>query len=82
MCICISGDQWYCPTCLKCDGDSVLQYSTGLLWMLLSDRLRRSAIRTGNGPMMLKFWRDDIVHFWNNGHYKYLILAHRMTAGV
>ncbi len=75
-------DVWHCPTCSEGGGnDGIYQYSTGLLWLLLNDRLRRTAIRNGDGPMMMKFWQDDIINFWNSGHPKYLILAHRMTAG-
>ncbi len=32
--------------------------------MLLNDKLRRHATRTGNGRMVLEFWKDEGIHFW------------------
>ncbi|XP_070564658.1 uncharacterized protein [Ptychodera flava] len=62
--------------------DHVYNYSCALLWKCLNDRVRKDAVRHNDGPMMVADWRHDTVDFWNKGHPKYLILAHRFLAGV
>lgn len=40
------------------------------------------AERGNNGDHMIADWKLDMVEFWNQNHYKYLILGHRLLAGT
>ncbi|CAG2191195.1 unnamed protein product [Mytilus edulis] len=62
--------------------DHKLNYNRGLLWRGLNDRIRRTAVRNGDGPAMIRFWKLDLVQFHITHHPKYFILAHRLIAGV
>ncbi|CAG2234437.1 unnamed protein product [Mytilus edulis] len=61
--------------------DHKLNYNRGLLWRGLNDRIRRTAVRNGDGPAMIRFWKLDLVQFHITHHPKYFILAHRLIAG-
>ena len=72
-------DHWYCSE--ECElgeesDDGVLEYSKGLLWHGLNLIANRDAVREGDGPAMLKFWRLNMSQFWLFNHPKYLFLGH------
>ncbi|CAC5382825.1 unnamed protein product [Mytilus coruscus] len=81
----IPDGKWLCsPTCEKSSKeteDHKLNYNTGLLWRGLNDKIRRTAVRNGDGPAMIRFWKLDLVQFHINHHPKYFILAHRLKVG-
>lgn len=35
-----------------------------------------------NGDHMIADWRLNMVEFWNQNHFKYLILGHRLLVGT
>ena len=77
----INSDNWFCSEeCMTTGVDHVLEYSKGLLWKGLYHLANRDAIREGDGTMMIKFWKCDLVNFWNKGHNKYVIAAHLLLA--
>lgn len=59
--------------------DSIQQYSLDLLWRGLNHMVRRDAVREGNGPVMLLFWKLDLLNFWCL-HPRYLRIGHRLLA--
>lgn len=63
-------------------GDSVFNYSRCVLWRGLLHMAQTDAERRNNGDHMIADWRLDMVEFWNQNHYKYLILGHRLLAGT
>jgi hypothetical protein len=74
---------WYC--CEGCeleagDDDSILLHSKALLWRGLLHMANRDAIREGDGPAILQFWKIYMPTFWNRSHYKYLIVGHLLLA--
>ncbi|CAC5393731.1 ING3 [Mytilus coruscus] len=78
----IPDGKWFCSqTCEKSSKeaeDHKLNYNTRLLLRGLNDKIRRTAVRNGDGPAMIRFWK--LFHI--NHHPKYFILAHRLIAGM
>nr|XP_022295009.1 uncharacterized protein LOC111105128 [Crassostrea virginica] len=64
------------------NGDSVFAYSCCMVWRGLLHMIQREAERSNNGEQLLSDWRLDMVEFWNRNHNKYLILGHRLLAGI
>jgi hypothetical protein len=62
--------------------DFLQDHSCSLLWRGLNDMARRDAIREADGEAMIHFWRVDMLDFWSKNHNKYLILGHRLIAGI
>ena len=58
------------------------EYSKALMFSGLVHLARRDAVREGDGPGMIDFWKIDMPQFWGEGHYKYVIIAHSMLAGM
>ena len=52
-----------------------------MLWRGLNHLSRRDMLREGSGVAMMQHWSMDLIQFHNLGHYKYVILAHRMIVG-
>ena len=78
---------WVCPSCPENfadgeDADDVLAYMRALLWRGLGHLTRRQSIRENDGPAMIAHWKIDMPMFWENNHYKYLIIGHRLLAGT
>lgn len=63
-------------------GDSLFNYRRCVLWRGLLHMAQTDAERRNNGDHMIADWRLDMVEFWNQNHYKYLILGHRLLAGI
>ncbi|XP_077862791.1 uncharacterized protein LOC102803909 [Saccoglossus kowalevskii] len=68
--------------CKNRNHDHVQTYTCALLWRCLSDLTRRDAIRENDGEAMLDHWTFDMLDFWERNHNKYMILGHRLIAGV
>ena len=62
--------------------DHILEYSKSLTARGLGHMARRDAERENNGPQMLMYWKADMIDFWKNNHYKYLLLGHRLLCGM
>ncbi|OWF35407.1 hypothetical protein KP79_PYT24558 [Mizuhopecten yessoensis] len=62
--------------------DHINQYSCAVVWRGLLHMVQTAAERENNGPVMLSDWRLDMLQFWAYNHNKYLILGHRLRAGV
>ncbi|WAR25131.1 hypothetical protein MAR_010835 [Mya arenaria] len=62
--------------------DRKFEYSKYLMWSGLNDLIRRDAVRNNDGPMMIVYWKQDLLQFLQRNHPKYFILAHRLIAGV
>ena len=62
--------------------DHVQQHSKALLWHCLSYLAKVEAERDNDGDDMMSFWRLDMPQFWAKNHNKYMILGHRMLAGM
>lgn len=61
--------------------DHVYQHSISLLWHGLQMLANRDAVREGDGPAMLMFWKQHMVtNFWQHHHPKYTIIGHRLLA--
>ena len=80
-------DIWYCsedcaaaqPGETNYEEDFVRKYSQALIWEGLNHLARRDAIREGDGPAMVDFWKMEMVTFFNRGnHKKYFINGHYM----
>ena len=83
-------DIWYCsedcaaaqPGEKNYEEDFVRKYSKALVWEGLNHLARRDAIREGDGPAMVDFWKMEMVTFFNRGnHKKYFINGHYMLTG-
>ena len=82
-------DKWFCSDiCEKRQSealsrpDRVLQYTMALTADGLYHLARDDAVKEGDGEAMMQHWAIDLVQLWNNGHYKYTILAHQMLYGM
>ena len=78
---------WYCS--VQCERnhspvnrDRMKDYATALLFHGLLDLTRKDCVRENDGPMMMTFWKWDLMSFFNRNHTKYVILAHRLLAGI
>ena len=58
------------------------EYCLALLWRGLSDRVRHMAVRYGNGPKMMMYWKFDMLEFFSRNHTKYFLLGHRLISGT
>ncbi|KAJ8300508.1 hypothetical protein KUTeg_022027 [Tegillarca granosa] len=79
------GSKWKCAACrsdIKTDGDHVFLYTCALLYKGLQDRAYKDAVRENDSEIMISHWRMDMIQFWQNHHNKYLILGHKLLAGV
>lgn len=63
-------------------GDSVFNYSRCVLWRGLLHMSQTEAEIRNNGDHMIADWRLDMVEFWNQNHFKYLILGHRLLVST
>ena len=78
----ISAVEWFCPGCAEdSTRDCKRDYQLGLLWALAYDQAQQSAVKAGNGALVVSGWLLDMIGFWNNNHYKYLILGHALAGG-
>ncbi|ELT95942.1 hypothetical protein CAPTEDRAFT_186661 [Capitella teleta] len=79
-------DVWFCSDDCRSDPsdsvDHIAEYSKAILYQGLRHRVFRSAIRQGNGIVIMQHWRLNIMDFWNKRHPKYMILAHNMLIGM
>ncbi|XP_061162619.1 uncharacterized protein LOC133171838 [Saccostrea echinata] len=89
----ICSGKWFCSKeCriaglkrnLKADTkeDGVFNYITALMFVGLMDLVRHDAVRENDGTAMMSHWRLDMILFHNNHHPKYVLLGHRLLAGV
>ncbi|XP_064631611.1 uncharacterized protein LOC135489911 [Lineus longissimus] len=62
--------------------DHVREYSLAVIFLGLLDEARRFVVRHGDGQNILRFWRLDMSRFRMGNHYNYVILGHRLLAGV
>uniref|UniRef100_A0A8W8IKI6 Zinc finger PHD-type domain-containing protein n=1 Tax=Magallana gigas TaxID=29159 RepID=A0A8W8IKI6_MAGGI len=62
--------------------DGVYNYVTGLMFVGLMDLVRHDAVRENDGQAMMSHWKLDMILFHNNHHPKYVLLGHRLLAGV
>lgn len=58
------------------------EYVTALLLQGLLDQTQRDYVREKDGPMRMRLWKMNIIQFHNRNHHKYVILAHRLIAGI
>jgi hypothetical protein len=93
----VSDGKWYCSKKCKSTRktpkrktpksstpkvDHVREYSRALLWRAVSYLSRVESERQNDGPALVRYWKLDMADFWAKGHNKYMILAHRLTAGM
>ncbi|XP_014678664.1 PREDICTED: uncharacterized protein LOC106818475 [Priapulus caudatus] len=89
----IPDGEWFCsdecrasksesPCLNEGELDHVLEYSKSVLWRGLLDRAQRDVVREGDGAAQISMWRISMPEFWLRRHHKYLILGHRLLAGV
>ena len=74
-------DNWYCSEACELGAeneDGVLRHSKSLLWKGLFFLANDDAIKEGNGPAILRYWRAYLPSFWNLKHTKYVMAAHRL----
>ena len=74
---------WYCSEeCLQGEGtdDGILEYSKELMYQGLLLLANRDCVREGDGEALIKLWKFHLPSFWENNHYKYVILAHQLIA--
>ncbi|XP_077862477.1 uncharacterized protein LOC100373840 [Saccoglossus kowalevskii] len=62
--------------------DYLFNYSCHVLWRGLFHMAERDAERENDGPAMMSNWRVSMLDFWENNHYKYLIIGHRLLACI
>jgi hypothetical protein len=62
--------------------DHKKEYVTSLLLLGLLDQVQRDCVRENDGPMLMCLWKMNIIQFHNRNHHKYVILAHRLLAGI
>lgn len=62
--------------------DGVYNYVTGLMFVGLMDLVRHDAVRENDVQAMMSHWKLDMILFHNNHHPKYVLLGHRLLAGV
>ncbi|XP_060588189.1 uncharacterized protein LOC132743654 [Ruditapes philippinarum] len=62
--------------------DRKFEYTKILVWRGLNDMIRRKAVRSNNGEMMVLFWKMDLPLFHNGNHTKYFILGHRLITAL
>ena len=62
--------------------DSKQEYVKQLLWYGLNDLIRHDAVKENDGVRMIRHWKFDILQFFEEGHPKYFIFAHRLIASV
>ena len=60
----------------------MFNYITGLMFAGLLDLVRHDAVRENDGLAMMSHWRLDMILFHNNHHPKYVLLGHRLLAGI
>nr|XP_002736791.1 PREDICTED: uncharacterized protein LOC100378528 [Saccoglossus kowalevskii] len=81
-------DDWYCSVaCYKYKEasdkkDHIAEYTTALTWKGLKYFCEKDSERENDGEAMMRTWRINMIDFWSNNHYKYLILGHRLLAGI
>ena len=77
---------WYCSRrcsdAIGVDQDHIRNYSLAVTYLGLLDLCHRDMIREADGPAMLAMWRLNMPRFWAGNHYKYMIIAHRLIAGI
>ena len=74
-------DKWYCSSkCRVNVDDKVLDYSMRIMSDGLEHLACRHAVRMGDGPGMISDWIYDLLSFWDNNNYKYVIIAHYLIA--
>ena len=61
--------------------DHGLEYSKELTYKGILLLANRAAVRAGDGPAMVKFWKFQMPGFWNEHHPKYFILGHQFLVG-
>ena len=52
-----------------------------MIWEGLNHLARRDAIREGDGPAMVDFWKMEMVTFFKKNHSKYFVNGHYMLSG-
>ena len=82
----IPNHDWYCSwSCAEKGGvqqDYLRNYSVAVTWYGMLDLCHRDAIREGDGLAMMSIWKIHMPMFWRGNNYKYLIIAHRLLAGI
>ena len=58
----------------------MLEYSKALLWSGLNDLIRKDAVRRNNGPLIIMYWKYNMVNFKLHHHPKYFEAGHRLLA--
>nr|XP_022309155.1 uncharacterized protein LOC111114903 [Crassostrea virginica] len=87
--------KWYCSDACKrtyskkksssketLKEDGTFNYISSLTYMGLMDLVRQNAVRENDGDAMMSHWKLDLLHFHNYHHPKYVLLGHRLLAGV
>ena len=62
--------------------DHVEEYSRAVCYHGLMILLHRDAIREGDGPRMVNYWKHNLLQFLENNHQKYLIYTVRFLAAM
>ena len=72
-----------CPCCRSVHErqDHTFNYSCALLYEGLKDLATRDMVRENDGVGMVTSWRILMPQFWENNHFKYLIIAHKLLSG-
>ena len=60
----------------------MLNYSQALLYHGLKDLAEKDCVRENDGFNMAINWKINMPEFWNNKHNKYLIIGHKLLAGI
>ncbi|XP_071500371.1 uncharacterized protein [Diadema antillarum] len=85
---------WFCSECCKKQASGKkakkpdlkkshkFEYTKAVLFHGLGEMVRHDAIREGDGDRILAHWRFDMLRFYLNRHWKYLIEGHHLLMDV
>ena len=62
--------------------DHVQEYSKALCYHGLKILLHRDAIREGDGPRLINYWKHNLLQYLEHNHQKYLIYTVRLLTAV
>ena len=62
--------------------DHIREYSRAVAWQCLLHKVRLDAERENDGLTLNILWKIDLIQFWKENHFKYIILSHRLTSGM
>ena len=62
--------------------DHIQEYSKSLCYHGLMILLHRDAIREGDGPRMINYWKHNLLQYLDLNHQKYLIYTVRLLTAM